>query len=171
MYEQPKAPPLCKCHIKVQNLDVLDAVHGQEPGYSHVSSMLPGCQVAVMSNPWVFLAVWLVSFVLMMVLAYNAEARRIYPYNYVTLVLFTLSFAFLVGIITSMFNVYLLLMAVAFTAATVGFILILATVSDFDFTRTGDVPLFVARTAALVPFCNRRESARCWHIMNTHLLK
>lgn len=42
-----------------------------------------------------------------------------------------------VGIITSMLSTYLLLMALLLTAATVGFLFILASSIGFDFTRTG----------------------------------
>lgn len=54
-------------------------------------------QEAVQTNQWVFLIGFLVSFFIMMVLAYNDAARRIYPYNVITLVFFTLSFGFLVS--------------------------------------------------------------------------
>jgi FtsH-binding integral membrane protein len=83
---------------------------------------------------------------IMMVLAYNDAARRTYPYNYITLFFFTLSFAFLVGSITSTFSTYLLLEAVGLTAITVGFLFVLATVTDFDFTRTGALSHAEAQT-------------------------
>lgn len=50
------------------------------------------------TNQWVFLIGFLVSFFIMMVLAYNDAARRTYPYNVITLVFFTLSFGVLVSL-------------------------------------------------------------------------
>lgn len=73
-----------------------------------------------------------------MALAYNDGARRTYPYNYMTWVIFTLSFALIVGILTSFFRTDFILMALGLTAAAVAFIFVIAIATDFDFTLAGE---------------------------------
>ncbi len=46
-------------------------------------------QLAVYHHPWVWFLAWAVTFVCVVTLAYNERARRSYPTNWITLVIFT----------------------------------------------------------------------------------
>lgn len=67
----------------------------------------------------------------------SQHARRTYPWNYLSFAVFTLTFAFLVGTVTSFYDVSVLALALGITAGVVGFVWILATTAGFDFTRKG----------------------------------
>lgn len=94
-------------------------------------------QVAVQDNAWIFFLLWAISFVAVLALANSPRVRRTHPYNFMTWIIFTLSFALIVGTITSLFRTDLLLMALGLTAAAVAFIFLIAAATDFDFTQAG----------------------------------
>ncbi|CAL8471618.1 g11160 [Coccomyxa elongata] len=100
--------------------------------------------VAVQDNAWVFFLLWAISFVAVLALANSPRVRRTHPYNVMTWIIFTLSFALIVGTITSLFRTELLLMALGLTAAAVAFIFLVAAATDFDFTQAGSLLYILA---------------------------
>lgn len=88
-------------------------------------------------NQWPFWAAWITSFATIIVMGCSQTARRTYPYNYLSFAVFTATFAFLVGTVTSFYDVEVLALALAITSGVVGFVWILATTTGFDFTRKG----------------------------------
>ena len=46
-------------------------------------------QLAVIHHPWVWFLCWAVTFVCLVALGYNENARRSYPTNWITLCIFT----------------------------------------------------------------------------------
>lgn len=98
-------------------------------------------QVAVNEHAWIFFLLWAISFVCVMTLSSNERMRRVHPYNYITFIIFTLSFGLIVGILTAFFDTQLLLMALGITAAAVAFMFIIAAATGFDFTQAGECSL------------------------------
>ena len=79
----------------------------------------------------------MLSFATVITMGCSQHARRTYPWNYLSFTVFTLTFAFLVGTVTSFYDVSVLALALGITAGVVGFVWILATTAGFDFTRKG----------------------------------
>eukprot|EP00884_Botryococcus_braunii_P000012 jgi/Botrbrau1/10010/Bobra.0012s0098.2 len=106
----------------------------------------------VQSNVWPFWAAWGLSFAVLLVLSCSQSARRSYPTNIITLAVFTATFAFLVGVVTSFYSAQLVVAAFAITSAVVGFVFLLATSTSFDFTKQGGFLYIITFTflAALV---------------------
>ncbi|KAK9918664.1 hypothetical protein WJX75_005780 [Coccomyxa subellipsoidea] len=94
-------------------------------------------RVAVDDHAWIFFLLWAISFVCVMTLSSNERMRRVHPYNYITFIIFTISFSLIVGILTAFFDTQLLLMALGITAAAVAFMFIIAAATGFDFTQAG----------------------------------
>ncbi|CAK0785382.1 hypothetical protein CVIRNUC_008590 [Coccomyxa viridis] len=94
-------------------------------------------RLAVIHHPWVWTLCWAVTFVCLVALGYNENARRSYPTNCITLCIFMVSFALLVGIGTSFFHTHLLIEALGLTAVTVACIFIIASSTSVDFTMAG----------------------------------
>ena len=88
-------------------------------------------------NQWPFWTAWVLSFATVITMGCSQHARRTYPWNYLSFTVFTLTFAFLVGTVTSFYDVSVLALALGITAGVVGFVWILATTAGFDFTRKG----------------------------------
>ncbi|KAK9840630.1 hypothetical protein WJX81_005654 [Elliptochloris bilobata] len=103
----------------------------------------------VQHNQWPFWTAWILSFATIITMGCSERARRTYPWNYLSFAVFTLTFAFLVGTVTSFYDVSVLALALAITAGVVGFVWILATTAGFDFTRTGGF-LYIASSAFLL---------------------
>jgi FtsH-binding integral membrane protein len=104
----------------------------------------------VQLNVWPFWAAWAFSFAVLMFMTFSTDARRKYPLNMITLAIFTLAFAFLVGCVTSFYDIQVVLVALAVTAAVVGFIFLIASTSDYDFTVSLGGFVYVASFAFLV---------------------
>lgn len=106
--------------------------------HSAISDLFRGCaQLYVQQNQWPFWAAWILSFATIIVMGCSQTARRTYPYNYLSFAVFTATFAFLVGTVTSFYDVEVLALALGITSGVVGFVWILATTTGFDFTRKG----------------------------------
>ncbi|MEW5306681.1 MAG: hypothetical protein WDW36_009131 [Sanguina aurantia] len=83
---------------------------------------------------WLFYLAWGLSFALVLALGCSVRLRRGFPGNMLVLGLFTLTEAFLIGMITSFFNTEVVLLAFVTTAAAVTGIVLFSLQTKFDIT-------------------------------------
>jgi FtsH-binding integral membrane protein len=91
----------------------------------------------VVSNYWVMITAWALSFAMIIVLTCSSRARRRYPYNYIFLILFTLVFGVMTACITARYNVREVGVALAITSATVFGAFFVARFTKLDLTGAG----------------------------------
>ncbi|KAL6754840.1 inhibitor of apoptosis-promoting Bax1-domain-containing protein [Haematococcus lacustris] len=96
-------------------------------------------KVYVRTNPWPFYMSWGTAFGLMLVISCNERLRRRYPANMIMLGLFTLAEAFLVGMITSFFDVQAVAIAFIATAVAVCALAVIACQKKLDVTHWGSM--------------------------------
>ncbi|KAK2179018.1 hypothetical protein NP493_519g05048 [Ridgeia piscesae] len=94
-------------------------------------------------NEWLFIVALVASFVLIIVLACCPDVRRNHPTNIILLGLFTLCESFMLGSISSHYDKWEVMMAVAVTAVVVFGLTIFAMQTKIDFTMCS-AGLFVA---------------------------
>ena len=94
-------------------------------------------------NKWLFWVCFAINIILLYVLAYVRTATRKVPLNYILLTIFTLTEAYIVGFVTTMYDPTTVFIAAVFTAAVVIALTIYACTTKTDFTVCGGV-LFVA---------------------------
>ena len=94
-------------------------------------------------NKWLFWVCFAVNMILMYVLAYVRKATRSVPLNYILLVIFTLTEAYIVSYTTTLYDPTTVFIAATLTAAVVVALTIYACTTKTDFTVCGGV-LFVA---------------------------
>ncbi|KAI8471385.1 MAG: glutamate [NMDA] receptor-associated protein 1-like protein [Monoraphidium minutum] len=100
---------------------------------------VPEMKLFARRNPSVYYAFWAVSFALTMVISCVEKARRQFPLNVIILGLFTLSWAFLVGMITAFHDTDAVLLAFMVTCAAVAGLTIFAVNTKIDATKWGSL--------------------------------
>ncbi|XP_030051315.1 protein lifeguard 2 [Microcaecilia unicolor] len=88
----------------------------------------------VQSNPAWYLASYGVFFVTYLILACCTNIRRHFPWNLILLIIFTLSMAYLTGMLSSYYNTKSVLLCLGITALVCLAIIIFSFQSKFDFT-------------------------------------
>ncbi|XP_029450888.1 protein lifeguard 2 [Rhinatrema bivittatum] len=88
----------------------------------------------VQSNPAWYIASYAVFFVTYMILACCTSARRHFPWNLILLSIFTLSMAYLTGMLSSYYNTKSVLLCLGITALVCLTVTIFSFQSKFDFT-------------------------------------
>ncbi|KAK9843008.1 hypothetical protein WJX74_005555 [Apatococcus lobatus] len=119
----------------------------------------------VQTQMWPFWAAWGLSLATTLVITCSPTARRSYPQNVIWLSIFTLTYGFLVGVITSFADREALVSAFVITAAVVGFVATLAFATDIDFTKFGGI-LAIVTWAFLVGII----IAAFWHTRIVYLV-
>jgi FtsH-binding integral membrane protein len=126
----------------------------------------------VQQNSWPFWLAWILSFATIIAMGCSQTLRRVHPWNYVSFGVFTATFAFLVGTVTSFYDISVLALALGITSGVVGFVWILATTSGFDFTRKGARPfggfvccLLGAACSAGCSMWRRALAQRAWSML------
>ena len=94
-------------------------------------------------NKWLFWVCFAVNLVIFYVLAYIRTATRKVPINYILLIIFTLTEAYIVAFVTTMYDPTTVFIAAVLTASVVVALTIYACTTKTDFTVCGGV-LFVA---------------------------
>lgn len=98
-----------------------------------------GVRATVLRHPGMYYAAWGVSFISIMVISCVEKARRSFPLNIIMLGVFTLSMAFLVGMITAFHSVEAVMLAFVVTFAAVAALTIFAINTKIDATKWGSV--------------------------------
>ncbi|XP_045766790.1 protein lifeguard 1-like [Maniola jurtina] len=107
-------------------------------------------QQFVKDNPYLLWIAIVVLVVCLISMACCTEVRRTAPMNFIFLTLFTLAQSFLLGVITSAYNVSEVMMAVGITAAVCLGLTLFAFQTKFDFTMMGGA--LVAASMVLLVF-------------------
>uniref|UniRef100_A0A1E1W7J0 Protein lifeguard 1 n=1 Tax=Pectinophora gossypiella TaxID=13191 RepID=A0A1E1W7J0_PECGO len=93
------------------------------------------------ANPWLFWVAFVMTFVLLIAMACCPNVRRTTPMNFIFLAIFTIAESFLLGVISSVYNVNEVMMAVGITAAVCLALTLFALQTKWDFTVMGGVLL------------------------------
>ncbi|XP_051992459.1 protein lifeguard 1-like [Xyrauchen texanus] len=91
-------------------------------------------KVFVLSNQWMYYVSYAIFFVSLIVLSFCDEFRRKYPWNLVALSILTLSLSYMVGMIASVYETDVVIMAVGITAVVCFTVVLFSLQSKFDFT-------------------------------------
>jgi FtsH-binding integral membrane protein len=118
-------------------------------GFAAACLYSPDLKRFVQRNPAMYYVAWGVSFASVLLIACVEKARRQFPLNVVTLGVFTLAEAYLVGMITSFHNVEAVMLAFLVTGAAVLALTLFAINTKIDVTRWGSL-LFVALIVLIV---------------------
>lgn len=89
------------------------------------------------NNAWLWIVAFVMTFVCMIVLACCEHVRRTYPSNFIFLGLFTICEGYLVGAISSAYEVDAVLIAVGVTAVVAFGLITFAMQTKYDFTACG----------------------------------
>lgn len=114
----------------------------------------------VTANLWPMLVAWALSLAVILVLACVRRVHR-YPYNYMLLLAFTTAFSVLVGCITARYDVEVIAMAFAATAAAVLGAWAVAAFTPFDLTNKGGILISILFGVICVSFIGIFWQNRC----------
>ena len=103
----------------------------------------------VQDNSWLYYLSWGLSVALLLTLVCVDKARRTYPVNMLLLMAFTACEAFLIGMISSYYDIEVVLLAFVVTGAAVFALTIFAINTKIDVTRWGSM-LFVLLIVLIV---------------------
>lgn len=92
-------------------------------------------------NPWLFWVAFVVVFVCLIAMSCCGNVRRQAPMNFIFLGIFTVAESFLLGIVSSVYDVDAVMMAVGITAAVCLALTIFALQTKWDFTAMGGILL------------------------------
>ena len=96
-----------------------------------------GIRKYVQHNTAMFISAWVLTLVLVIALACVEKIRRQTPYNYIFLTLFTFAEGYLLGVVSSYYDVDAVLMAVGITAFVTLALTLFAFQTKWDFTGMG----------------------------------
>jgi FtsH-binding integral membrane protein len=115
-------------------------------------SLVPSVKQAVQSSPALVWGAYVMTFVIVLVLACCEGPRRHFPTNYILLFSFTICEGYLVGVIASLYSPHAVFLATITTVVIVVSLTIYAWQTKIDFTWMGGILLCVLISFSLMGF-------------------
>ncbi|XP_076820676.1 protein lifeguard 2-like isoform X1 [Clavelina lepadiformis] len=117
-----------------------------------VFTLIDSVKEFVQYNPGLYYAAYAVFLVMYFVLVCSVTAARKHPYNLIMLILLTIALTYMVGTISSFYDIYAVLMGLAITVGVCLTVILFSMQTKFDFTKCGGLIFILLMVLVLYGF-------------------
>jgi len=129
-----------------------------------IFTFIPEVSTFVQANQGIYWAAYAVFLVVYIMLVCCSSVRRKHPTNIIFLMIFTLAFSYMVGMISTFYSTKSVVIALGVTVVVCGAVILFSMQTKFDFTKCGGLLFVLSMVLFLFGFITIFTYSRPWYI-------